>query len=48
MIGYGHVFVMAIFGRFGHFFDGVPAVSFDGMHVHIALQVFKSSRLGNV
>ena len=36
MVGDGHVFVAALFGGFGHFLDGVAAVGFDGVHVHVA------------
>ena len=39
VVGDGHVFVAMLFGRLGHFFDGVAPVGFDGVHVNIALQV---------
>ena len=36
VVGDGHVFVAAIAGGLGHFFDGAPAVGFDGVHVDVA------------
>ena len=39
VVGDGHVFVAMSAGGLGHFYDGVAAVGFDGVHVHVALQV---------
>ena len=39
MVGDGHVFVAAGLGGLGHFFDGVAAVGFDGVHVDVALEI---------
>ena len=39
VVGDGHVFVAARLGGLGHFLDGVLAIGFDGVHVHVALQI---------
>ena len=39
MVGDGHVLVAVGAGGLGHFFDGVAAIGFDGVHVDVALQV---------
>src|SRR5437879_6540622 len=45
MVGDGHVFVAALPGSLGHFFDRVAAVGFDGVHVDVTLQVFLGDQL---
>ena len=45
MIGNGHVFVSTFKRGLGHFFDGVAAIGFDGVHVHVALDVLLSNQL---
>ncbi len=39
VVGDGHVLVAMRPRRLGHFFDGIAAVGFDGVHVHVALQI---------
>src|ERR1700733_4330439 len=39
MIRDGHILVAARLGGLGHFLNGVAAVGFDGMHVHVALNL---------
>ena len=46
VVGDGHVFVAARLGGFGHLFDRVAAVGFDGVHVHVALQIGLRDQLG--
>ena len=46
VVGDGDVFVAVRLGGFGHFFDGVLAVGFDGVHVHVALKIFQSDQSG--
>jgi hypothetical protein len=46
VVGDGHVFVAARLGGFSHFFDGVLAVGFDGVHVHVALKIVKRDQSG--
>ena len=46
VVGDGHVLIAARFRGLGHFFDGVPAVGFDGVHVHVALQVLLRDQRG--
>src|ERR1700689_5454826 len=46
LVGYGHVFVAACLGGLGHFFDGVAAVGFHGVHVDVALNIFLRNQLG--
>ncbi len=46
VVGDGHVLVAILLGGRGHFFDGVAAVSFDGVHVDVALQVGLGDQIG--
>ena len=46
VVGDGHVLVAMLLGGRGHFFDGVAAVGFDGVHVDVALQVGLGDQVG--
>jgi len=39
VIGDGHVLIAAGAGGFGHLFDGIAAIGFDGVHVDVAADV---------